>query len=100
LNNGNTQDCDWFTKKPDKTAVRTARYCGRSDVSIACQETCGVCDSACSDDPTFTFILNNGNTQDCDWFTKKPDKTAVRIARYCGRSDVSNACQETCGTCV
>lgn len=100
LDNGNTQDCAWFTARPDKASLRISRYCGRSDVSSACRETCGVCEGSCRDDPTFTFVLNNGNTQGCAWFTAKPDKIDIRTNRYCGRSDVSSACKETCGVCV
>ena len=100
LDNGRTQDCAWFTVNPDKAPARISKYCGRTNVSNGCRETCGVCVNTCLDDPEFTFALNIGKTQKCAWLTANPDKAPARISRYCGRTDVSGACRETCGTCV
>eukprot|EP00557_Chaetoceros_sp_GSL56_P013945 CAMPEP_0176484408 /NCGR_PEP_ID=MMETSP0200_2-20121128/4438_1 /TAXON_ID=947934 /ORGANISM="Chaetoceros sp., Strain GSL56" /LENGTH=518 /DNA_ID=CAMNT_0017880879 /DNA_START=71 /DNA_END=1627 /DNA_ORIENTATION=+ len=100
LNNGKTEKCGWLTKNPNNAPIRKSRYCGRTDVSNACRETCGICVNTCNDDPNFTFKLNNGKTRRCAWFTKNPNKAPIRISRYCVRSDVSTACGESCGTCV
>jgi len=101
LKKGGTRKCSWFTADPVRAPIRKSRYCGHPDISNACSETCGICEGACYDNPSFTFVLGkNGKTRDCTWFTAQPDKTALRISTYCGRADVSNGCRETCGSCV
>jgi PT repeat. len=53
----------------------------------------------CVDNTSFTFQLDNGNTQDCEWLTKNADKTDGRIASYCIRGHVKGGCQKSCDFC-
>jgi len=48
-------------------------------------------------DELFTFILDNGEEQDCTWLTWRNDDE--RIERYCSRGDVNGGCQESCNSC-
>jgi hypothetical protein len=55
--------------------------------------------SYCDDDIEFTFELDNGNTQDCAWFTWQTTRSARRKERYCGRDNVAAACLSACDNC-
>jgi hypothetical protein len=59
--------------------------------------------SYCDDDVEFTFELDNGNTQDCAWFTAwftwQTTRSARRKERYCGRDNVAAACLSACDNC-
>mmetsp|Transcript_5404 Transcript_5404/g.10298 ORF Transcript_5404/g.10298 Transcript_5404/m.10298 type:complete len:165 (-) Transcript_5404:1283-1777(-) len=65
-------------------------------------EACCVCGggtTTCEDDLDFTFVLKNGKTKKCAWFTNSLDKAPIRKSRYCGDPNIMNACSETCGLC-
>jgi len=79
LDNGNSVGCDWLTKNVNVVTARKAKYCN-GDVLGNCLSSCDNC-SCASDIPAFTFTLNNGNVQDCTWFTKR--KTVIRRDDYC-----------------
>ena len=55
--------------------------------------------SYCDDDVEFTFELDNGNIQDCAWFTWQATRSARRKERYCGRDNVAAACLSACDNC-
>lgn len=65
-------------------------------------EACCVCGggtTACEDDPDFTFLLKNGKTKTCAWFSNILDRAPIRKSRYCGDPNIMNGCSETCGLC-
>jgi hypothetical protein len=57
--------------------------------------------TSCFDDPSFTFILDKGKSQKCEWLTRNSDPkiTKSRISNYCSRGHVKGACQRTCDYC-
>ena len=102
LNNGNNQDCKWLTKNWKQAPDRIATYCVVPAIKGACSNSCGSC--PCADTSGFTFTLNNGNMQQCDWFTKR--KTVIRRDDYCAESgryyslDIADGCIDSCGLCT
>jgi PT repeat. len=55
---------------------------------------------SCEDDPNFNLQLDNGNVRKCTWLTKNPKRKSTRIAAYCPRDAVKNACPVSCGSCA
>lgn len=120
LFNGQTKKCGWLTKNENRAKKRISKYCKKVDVRIGCEATCGTCFEAtnpsaapaisptnnCSDDPNFSFQLDNENIQDCSWFTNNTSKITNRRLKYClgdgiyvTKDDVTNACPKACGLC-
>ena len=86
--------CSIQAGSPD--VARVAAYVrGRTSESCPNEE--------CADDDSYQFILENGNTQDCSWFTKSPTNTERRIEKYCfngtSASNVGYKCIKSCGLC-
>jgi len=54
---------------------------------------------SCSDDSEFTFALDDGEVQNCEWLTNDVEEAGVRIENYCYRGHVKGACQKTCSFC-
>jgi Uncharacterized protein conserved in bacteria len=99
LDNGNTRFCPWLTRNADATSTRIGKYCVKDDVGSGCPQSCNMCPPSCKDDPTFTFVLDNGNTRECRWLTMNSSKTEVRTRKYCAKDDVNSACAESCNSC-
>ena len=52
----------------------------------------------CADDPNFTFNLDSGDQQSCDWLLQDDMETRFNI--YCGRGHVKTACKNACRFCT
>uniref|UniRef100_A0A7S3VB36 Circumsporozoite protein n=1 Tax=Chaetoceros debilis TaxID=122233 RepID=A0A7S3VB36_9STRA len=55
----------------------------------------------CPDDSDHTFLLDNGDTEDCAWITisSDPARDAFRINHYCPRLHVRYICAGSCDAC-
>jgi len=106
LNNGKTKRCGWLTMNPNVASSRIETYCILDDVSSACRQSCNVCvanptpSPSCEDDPSFTFILDIGQTKFCNWLTANPRATSKRIGKYCVKEDVGSGCPQSCDLCA
>lgn len=55
--------------------------------------------SNCGDDSSFKFTLDNVAVErGCHWINKNNKKASARKARYCPKSEISNACPATCSS--
>ena len=112
LDNGETQDCAWLTKKYSSATTRIVKYCTYGSVKFRCQSACASCGESCADDFGFTFTLDIGKTKIHSWLGNT--STAKRIASYCSRGEskvdshgmiladfeAGAACPATCGFCL
>jgi hypothetical protein len=99
LDNGKNKFCSWLTANAGAASARIEKYCGKDDVATGCTLSCNLCPQLCEDDRSFTFRLDNGNMQNCNWLTANESKTAFRTGKYCAKDDVSSACAESCSSC-
>merc|ERR1712150_67488 len=88
-----TPSCKWIRRSED----RRTKWCTEStSVFENCPYTCGTC---CQDDPTYTFLNDNGAEKDCKWLSQK----SGRADKYCGRwidgGVVRYSCPQTCDYC-
>ena len=50
----------------------------------------------CEDDTSYTFVLDNGVTQDCKWVIRGGMQ---RVEDYCQLNEVRENCWLTCDNC-
>jgi hypothetical protein len=99
------QDCAWLTKNSQNEDDRISQYCKIGNVRFACRSTCKSCDDLCDDNKSFRFNIDNGKSQDCDWFGL--NNSDARIKNYCYRGEdrrkagfeVGASCPKACGFC-
>ena len=107
------QDCAWLTKNDKNEDDRISQYCKRGNVRFACRLTCESCNESCNDDESFSFNIDTGKSQDCDWFGL--NNSGARIEKYCYRGEpkidettgatveagfgVGASCPKACGFC-
>jgi len=84
----NRGSCAWIADA-DR---RRVKYCVNEEVRTKCPVACGL---SCEDDQNFSFITNDGMSEDCGWIAVR----ASRITTYCPQPLVSASCARTCNSC-
>jgi hypothetical protein len=88
------QKCVWLKARPEEIAANCPTN-SRSDASVICPETCGVCTDNCVDDFSVTFIVD-GLIRSCSWLDLRPQFWD----KECQVGKVAwDSCKETCGIC-
>jgi hypothetical protein len=87
--------CAWLSQ-PTQAVYREAFCVPENPIFHICAETCGKCFDDCKDDPSVSFFYT-GQDRDCQWLSSKPLQWygACRT-----RSDIRDACRESCENCA
>jgi len=97
--------CAFIIKNASKLQRRQALLCGREENGVrVSSKCCAACTklppnpSPCDDDDTFTFALENGNTDvECAWLNK--NNSDDRKLKYCKKGPVKGNCLASCDNC-
>merc|ERR1711862_584682 len=84
--------CRWIRRDED----RRVTWCMEPGVHEGCPYTCGL---YCRDDPSYTFVANNGIERGCKWLSQKSDRQDRYCDKYKNGSMVRYACPNTCNYC-
>lgn len=103
-NAGKTEKCSWISQK----TVRIVKYCPDVEIASNCMLTCDQCDkdidtvptlspvsTGCQDDGDFEFVRLDGKNANCEWLSKK----VQRSLKYCPSPAIASGCKLTCDNC-
>jgi len=69
-------------------------------VSQAQETLTGAPFNACTDNPNFVFLNENGVEKNCSWIKRNPSIEQARKNEYCPNQDISHNCQDSCDLCM